>query len=565
MPNATGTPSRQAPSIAYIGWETEYQRQYVWRQQQQQRDLEKFLSAKKSGSEPREAPTHPQPFNRNYAMPQDFIKPRPPPPVEPPVNYVRAKDHLSLQRDPINRSVHSDPNPGGNRYGKVYANQKREDDLLFGRVEAGAVWGEDGASTIAATRGSDYGDEDENYRYHQRDGSLQRQQDRRGSYSRGANFKNDNLDNLQEGSDQQAYEQQDRERHLLSSGEEYESSEAYALSTNVKGSGLAGRNEAVFASEFDKKKGKESYERSVILDFEGQGRMKQVRPGPPSKGRTPSILAYGGGNTNPASDEQMMKSFNVKVSISEQYPHTDERNARMKAYESQRLRSPAYQNKTPKSIQDAPPQPQQPLATQQLVPKKSPFRAFVEAQSDAVKASHTFVTEYMQQYTTPRNATRVNGPRTTPFNYVFKSTKATELSPQPPLHVQGMRFPNAAEMGNKPPRSVSKTGQSQEESPDVASSIVEKNTRVNAGRGGEEDYDRYEYVAHVSSPEPMAFDDPYNTNDNDFPPERQKKYTAMNVKGRVLMYEEEPPSTWNLANDLLRRAQRQYVSHEAEH
>ncbi|KAI9341342.1 hypothetical protein BDR26DRAFT_310314 [Obelidium mucronatum] len=68
---ATSSSTRKTPSIAYIGWQSEYQRQYIWRQK----------------LHPQKVSSNSNDYNRNYATAQNIIKPRAPI-LQGPVNHL---------------------------------------------------------------------------------------------------------------------------------------------------------------------------------------------------------------------------------------------------------------------------------------------------------------------------------------------------------------------------------------------------------------------------------------------------------------------------------------------
>ncbi|KAI8831956.1 hypothetical protein BJ741DRAFT_309846 [Chytriomyces cf. hyalinus JEL632] len=556
MPNVTNTPgTRRTPSVAYIGWETEYQRQYVWRQTDLNTVSLNLKMAKENNSKnggPGRPASKLQPFNRNYAMPQDIIKPAPPPPIETPVNF-RKSTVEDGEGGPSHHNDQDDSNftdrtrnvgyndrgvymkPGKDRYGIVdvardlqmdqYGDQQDDDFIPSSYDDPRDL-------KRAGGQGSRFGRHVSPSRLHGRDTNSKNQQKR-------ATFREDYFSDEDEEDDPQQQQ---------------------------------------------KKNGK--FDRSVVVSFEN-GAQPRAQQGsrPKSASRTPNIMAYGGGNTNPASDDQMMKSFNVKVPSSEQYPHTDDRTSRMKTYESERLRSPAHinnPNSTPPSLNSLqqhqqhsqqqqrgfqptnphpPPQHSNPHlkraqqlklkkateapSTQQRVPQKSPFQAFVQAKSDALRASNTFVTEYQRQYTAPRQNIhlRVNGQGATSYNYVYRKDGA----------------------------STQKPGSKEEEADPESLLFAERESGDHGNSGGRyfrghlAEGDQTGGIIEIPTIAPPEQEPIYDTEDNEFPPERPKNYKTVKVGNRILTYNAEPPSTWNLAQDLLRRAQRQYAMHASEH
>ncbi|KAJ3267165.1 hypothetical protein HDU77_005368 [Chytriomyces hyalinus] len=605
MPNVTNTPgTRRTPSVAYIGWETEYQRQYVWRQTDLNTVSLNLKMAKENNSKnggPGRPASKLQPFNRNYAMPQDIIKPAPPPPMETPVNFRKS----TVEDGEGGPSHHNDQNdsnftdrtrnisyndsgvymkPGKDRYGIVdvardlqmdqYGDQQDDDFIPSSYDDPRDL-------KRAGGQGSRFGRHVSPSRLHRRDTNSKNQQRR-------TTFREDYISEEDEEDDPVRMQDESTMTDSEDAAPNTRLNPFADPNANVKSGHSLNRNNALFSNDFDhqqqqKKTGK--FDRSVVVSFEN-GAQPRAHQGsrPKSASRTPNIMAYGGGNTNPASDDQMMKSFNVKVPSSEQYPHTDDRTSRMKTYESERLRSPAHinnLNSTPPSLnslqQQQPPSQQQQRgfqpanphpppqhsnphlkraqqlklkkateapSTQQRVPQKSPFQAFVQAKSDALRASNTFVTEYQRQYTAPRQNIhlRVNGQGATSYNYVYRKNGASTQKP-----------------GSK------------EEEADPESLLFAERESGDQGSGGRyfmghlAEGDETGGIIEIPTVAPPEQEPIYDTEDNEFPPERPKNYKTVKVGNRILTYNAEPPSTWNLAQDLLRRAQRQYAMHASEH
>ncbi|KAJ3059730.1 hypothetical protein HDU99_006233, partial [Rhizoclosmatium hyalinum] len=207
--------SNRKASIAFIGWQSEYQREYIWREKLQNQRMTQ-------GG-----------FNRNYVVKEDIINPRAPT-HQTPVNHLTGKSKESVIPVPPTPSLYPDEEYYEDEYPPGYFDQDDDDN-------------NDASPT------------------------PQQVSPTKSTFSEGPS-------------------------HVSFSS-----------------------HEAVFGSEpttSPQKKG--SFDRSVTVE------PKEARPTTTSvhkskqNGRTqPPMANYGSGNTNPATDEHFMKTFNAKVSHSE--------------------------------------------------------------------------------------------------------------------------------------------------------------------------------------------------------------------------------------------------------
>ncbi|KAJ3299087.1 hypothetical protein HDU79_000046 [Rhizoclosmatium sp. JEL0117] len=247
-------------------------------------------------------------------------------------------------------------------------------------------------------------------------------------------------------------------------------------------------------------------------------------------------------DANPTPQQVSPTKSTFSEGPSHTYPHVGDRTSRIREYEASRLRITEPQ--------------QQPIQQKAAAkPRKSPFQRLMEANSAAYKASSSFRTEYQREYHAYDQKLIFNGK---PVNHL--STKPTALSPQPPLHtnLNEIRVTRQEEYD------------SNEEYADVASTVLTKrngNAKLISGKGPFHKRNDQEYYSKHDIQLPIV--DPPESVQVDYDEDlatyerRERPVGTMHLGSRVLTYNAEPPSTWNLANDLLLRAQRRQIQRES--
>ncbi|KAJ3029855.1 UNVERIFIED_CONTAM: hypothetical protein HDU68_010887 [Siphonaria sp. JEL0065] len=368
------------------------------------------------------------------------------------------------------------------------------------------------------------------------------------------------------------YDDDDDDQSLNEQEEEREEDDAYyeqlsptksdlssVATTNSSSSNKTySSHEAVFGSESNRKK-KVTYDRSVRVEPKPNTNPHHNHA-PQQNTTRPPMLNYGHGNTHPTSDEHFMKSFNAKVPQSQMYPHTEDRSSRIREYEN------SIKSQTQKQINNHYHNQQQ---QQKPGPTKTPFKAMWDAQSDAYKASSSFRTEYQREYHSfGDKSLKINGNRS--FNQ-HVSAKPTALSPQPPLgsNLKNVNAPANQKFQQQQQQQQHSTNEDEDEDQESSAVFSKKGqtTLVSSGKPpfhkrNEQDYynKRDIQLPIVSPPErvPIDYDEDLGQYEK-----REKKIETMKMGSRVLQYHADPPSTWNLANDLLIRAQRRQAYNEA--
>ncbi|KAJ3347182.1 hypothetical protein HDU83_002342 [Entophlyctis luteolus] len=435
--------ARVSSPATYYGWQTEYQRQYVWT------------------GKLRAAPVKNLSYNRNYAMPEDIIKPK----VAPEVPVIIENSDSDLQ-------------DGGSN----------------------ELDSEDG-----------------------------------------------------EGSADQSVPQPDGES---------ENNEVEQPSVT--------HPEAVFGPEPERKAKTEYYDRAVVVDGGTPltNRGLETSAHKTGSNQKQPMLSYGIGNTNPAADENFMKTFNVRAPISQVYPHTDERTSRIREYEAYRLRGTntppvsAELPRPPTASQQAKPHPAQQgqqysLSAQNKTDKKGTnllssqaFRKYRAAQTKARIAGNTYQTEYQREFQNPM--TRVDQMRSvgTAAKLNVRAAGSGTAEPHP--------------ASSRQPEQPNRNDEQESEAEDESVVIVGRTGKdgKNYLRGGKPEFHRRK-VVQLAAPLDIPEVDPVVRNTEQEHPYSSKKVASMELKGgRILKYYPDPPSTWNLAQDLLHRAQKRQAFNE---
>ncbi|KAJ1558092.1 hypothetical protein HK096_003586 [Nowakowskiella sp. JEL0078] len=244
--------------------------------------------------------------------------------------------------------------------------------------------------------------------------------------------------------------------------------------------------------------------------------------------KTPNIITYGGGNTNPTSDINYMKSFNVAVPNSQQYPYIQERSQRATPYEEDRKKQ-----------------------SSKLVPNPDALKTYLQASKLVESLQNRFQTEYQREYLNWRDSYSFSHPATA------TSKRTEQTSPSHPLLNHHSDTTHNIQQTSTRPLSWQKITNDPTKFMSLPTTC---NSREQQSAAHERHHFKSAYIADVLDTQQNISEEISERkpviSENFWTHESVAEKDDVLGNGRILQFAVDPPETFHLAQTLLRRSKK---------